>query len=150
MSRPLLKTVLGLCLIFVLGVFAGFLVDRLIFAREIGALLERKHPMLALVQRRWTRDLSLDHDQQAKLQVILDQAAQKVHAAEEPIQPQLRGVLADSEQQIEAMLRPDQLQKFHEDLARARQQFASSAYFSPETNSPGAAPVGNSAPAPGP
>ncbi len=117
------KSLLGLCLIFVLGCGTGALVDRALVARKIKQLMQNgPEAVTQVVQHRLTRDLSLDQAQQQQLHVILANAASEIRDARKQIQPEVRAILLDARKKTEAILRPAQQARFQQDLERAQQR----------------------------
>jgi len=88
------KSLLGLCLIFILGCVSGALVDRALVARKIKQLMENgPEAVTQVVQRRLTHDLSLDKVQQEQLHVILVNAQYEIRNTRKQIQPEVRAIL---------------------------------------------------------
>jgi hypothetical protein len=137
------KAILGVLLVFIFGCFCGVAAASIIFHHKMTAFLQ--HPAVAAseaFEKRVTRNLSLDAGQKEKIhQLFLDNLKQHQQLQRE-IQPQVLRLNFETFQEINSVLRPDQAETFHNNIADLRKRFAK-AGLNFETLNP---PVGNSAP----
>ncbi|MCE0482882.1 MAG: hypothetical protein LV479_01435 [Methylacidiphilales bacterium] len=118
------KAVLGIVLIFIFGFVCGITSTSIYAHRKMVEFLQ--HPALTVsntLERRLTHNLNLDSDQKQRIHELflanLDQRKQ----LQEQIQPQVRVLNRQTFMEINSVLRPDQREQFHQNLAQIRRRF---------------------------
>jgi hypothetical protein len=119
---------LAVVLVFLLGVAAGGF-GALVWIKKNRALpfVERRgraeNEAGGFLARKLTRDLDLDPQQQADLRRILGDAARDMREIRREIGPRTRNIIERSDEQIRAILRPDQQSRFDDFLRKRRDQW---------------------------
>ena len=126
---------------FVLGWIAGALTSSIYFAHRANVFLQRGTPaFVELVERRLTRGLHLDAGQKAQVYDILMSNVTQRQELQKQIQPQVQRLNQESVRQIRAILHPDQLEAFRQNLEIWRLHHPR-ANLSPADNATNSAPV---------
>jgi hypothetical protein len=123
LMSPTWKAVIGVILIFILGWFGGAL-STLVIVKHKAMMVQRNPEALAIVlERQTTRNLGLDADQKSHLHsIFLDNLRQRMELQRQ-IQPQVKTINGQTLQQIDTVLKPDQQQKFHDNLVLFKDRF---------------------------
>lgn len=116
------KAVLWVILIFTLGVVCGGTLTYLLVRPSLSSVGDgrrgppraRFRPPAEQVVKRFSKKLNLDARQEAQLRQILEKSHQRYRSMEEENRKQHRAIREAGMQEIRAILRPDQLQKFDE------------------------------------
>lgn len=121
------KAVLWVILIFTLGVVCGGTLTYLLVRPSLSSVGDGRRgpprarfrpPPAEQVVKRFSKKLNLDARQQTQLRQILEKSRQRYRSMEEENQKQHRAIREAGIQEIRAILRPDQLQKFEEYIKR--------------------------------
>jgi len=119
------KAVLGVILIFALGVTSGVVGSSIFAQRKMAAFLQR--PGLTLMnamEKRLTRNLDLDADQKQLIHEYFMDNLRQHKQLQALIQPQVRQLNHTTVQQIRAALRPDQQVLFDQNLKDLHNRFS--------------------------
>ncbi len=108
------KLLLLLALVFVAGAAVGVVGTRSLVRRQVQLAIARPERVQLLVERRLTRQLLLDDSQQAKLHAILNDAHGQLDVLRSQYTPQMVAILRQANQQINAILTPEQEKRFEE------------------------------------
>lgn len=120
MSRT--KAIIGVCLVFFLGVITGVALTARFVQKQVHRLVEGGPEALnAMIIRRLDHKLQLDGQQRRQLQDIVENATVQIRDARKEIQPKLISIRADAAAKVRAILKPDQQQKFDKLLERMHQ-----------------------------
>ncbi len=117
------KAILGVILIFVLGFLAGIVGSSIVFHKKMEDFL--RHPgvaVVAAVERRLTRNLNLDASQRQQIHGYFMDNLQAHLQLQKQIAPQVKALNHQTLQQISAVLRPDQLALFNQNVAEGRRR----------------------------
>ena len=111
------KAIVGVILVFVLGMLAGGLVTGKVLQRRF-----RQGPAAVseAIVRRLSVSLRLDQQQREQLRVIVHDAQQEMEAVRKQVQPQFAEVFDHAEGQVREILRPEQREKFDKIAAESR------------------------------
>ena len=121
--NPTWKAVAGVSVIFILGCVMGALTTMVIVKHKAQALQRNPEALAIVLDRQTARDLGLDADKKQQLHGIFVQYIRQRLELQKQIQPQVRTVNAQTLQQIDGMLTPDQQQKFRENLVLFKARF---------------------------
>ncbi len=117
------KAVAGVTVIFILGCVIGVL-GTLVAVKHHALDLQRNPEALAIVlERQTTRNLGLDADKKRQLHGVFLQYIRQRLDLQRQIQPQVHTVNAQTLQQIDGLLTPDQQSKFHDNLILFKARF---------------------------
>ena len=140
------KAVLGVILVFIFGCLSGTLATSVFFYHRTTEFLQRSPEGMAdLLERRMTHNLGLDANQQQQIHTCFMENVAQRKQLQLQIQPQVQMINRQTLQQIDAVLRPDQRERFHENLVQFRKRFGKSP-FNPNAGNqpvlpPGSAPI---------
>ena len=113
------KAILGIFLIFLFGMLAGGLLTARIIDRRVRHFLHGGPTAVAdLIETRLNRQLHLDPVQREGVVKAIAKARVRLTAARHEVQPQVDDAFAEAEQEIRALLRPEQTAKFDLILSR--------------------------------
>lgn len=122
--NPTWKAAAGVILIFILGWFGGALTTLVIARHKALALIQRNPEALAIVlERQTTRNLGLNDDQKTHLHALFVENLQQRMDLQKQVQPQVRVVNRQTLQEIDALLTPEQQQRFHDNLVLFKERF---------------------------
>ena len=122
------KLGLLLALVFFAGVVSGVVGTRAVVRRVVAQAIAHPDRVQTMIERRLTRQLQLDGDQEAKLHGILTDAHGQLDELRGQFRPQIVVILNHTDEQITAMLTPEQQKRFeamrqrNHPLMRALQQ----------------------------
>lgn len=115
------KAVVGVLGVFLLGMVAGGLVTARFIKNRAHQAFATGTPLAAeFIVRRLSWDLGLDADQRRQVLAIMQETQRGLQAAHQQVRPQTEKILADSNDMIRAVLRPDQQAKYNQILAERR------------------------------
>lgn len=141
------KAVLGVLLIFILGFTSGLVAASIFVHRKFEAFL--KHPEAvaeATLEKRLTSHLELDPNQKQQIHAIFARNLEERKQLNQQIQPQVRMANLGTFQEINAILRPDQQQRFRENIEQFRNRFGKAAANADAGNLPPSVGAGASPP----
>ena len=116
------KAIIGVCLVFILGVITGVAMTARFVQKQVHRLVEGGPEELnAVIIRRLDHELQLDGEQRRQLQEIVENASTEIRDARKEIQPKLAAIRADAVAKARAILRPDQQPKFDAMVERLRE-----------------------------
>jgi hypothetical protein len=137
---PTWKAALGVILVFILGWFGGALTTMVIAHHKMIELIQHNPEALAVVlERQTTRGLGLNDDQKTHLHALIVENLRQRMELQKQVQPQVRAVNRQTLQEIDALLTPDQQQRFHDNLVLFKDRFGRNPFNVGPDN--GAAPV---------
>ena len=137
------KAVLGIVLVFLFGCASGWLSRSMVAYHQTSTFLQRGPEGVAkLLERRMTHDLDLDANQQQQIHACFMENVNQRRQLQLQIQPQIQLLNRQTLQQINAVLRPDQRERFQANLVEFRQRFGKSP-FNPNAESQPASPPAN-------
>ncbi len=117
------KAIVGVCLVFALGMVSGGLVTVRVITKRIQRIAQGgPQAVNQIIVRRLTKRLDLDSSQSGKLMDIIVDTRKDIRSAREQISPQLKQIMDDSESKVRALLNPEQQKKFDEVLAENKQR----------------------------
>ena len=135
------KAIAAVALIFLLGAATGGLTAHLVYQSRIEKMV-RGGPgaMSRMILKRMERELNLDTVQREAVLKIIQETHGEMQQIRRQLHPQTRRILAQSEERIRALLRPDQKEAFQRHLEKRRRQW--------EDNGDGSHPEGAPPPRP--
>jgi LPS O-antigen subunit length determinant protein (WzzB/FepE family) len=144
------KAILGVVLIFILGFASGTVGSSIFFHRKLAAFLQHPGAVAeAALEKRLTRHLDLDENQKKQIHAYFLENLQQHKELNKQIQPQMRLANQQTFQEINATLRPDQQERFRQNIEEFRNRFAKVAATGDLENLPptgSAPPKSNTAP----
>ena len=106
------KSILLLALVFFAGIVIGVVGERIVIRRIVQQAVLHPERAQLLIERNIARRLQLDGQQRIKLHQILTDAHGQLLDLRREYQPQVVVVVSNAEQQIDAMLTPEQAERF--------------------------------------
>ena len=115
-----LVATLVLALVAVSGILCGVALDRLVLSPRFHARGWMFRPRVELapgaarreLRERFARSLDLTADQSARIDTIMAHQLVRMHAIRDSVRPALDSVIVDTRRQIEAVLTPEQRERF--------------------------------------
>lgn len=108
-----LKQILGVLLIFIFGMIVGGAGASAGFAQKIREVLTGgPEAVVKEIVKRLDKELGLEPQQKRKLQGIADDTHIKLRQSRAKIQPEVDRTLGEAEEQVRAILYPNQVEKF--------------------------------------
>jgi hypothetical protein len=118
------KSLLGVMLIFLLGCLAGAFVALAVVHHRTTVFLQRGSLAYEqFLERRLSHRLHLDPNQRERFHEAFMANIDERKQIQAQVQPQMKALNAQTGQQIRAILTPEQLEQFHENLADFRHRF---------------------------
>ena len=117
------KAVVGVILIYVFGCFSGAISTSIFFHHRMLAFLQ--HPAVALsaaLEKRLTGNLGLDANQKQQVHAYFLENLQQRKELQKEIQPQVQTLNRQTIQQVRAILRPDQAERFQQNIDKFRKR----------------------------
>ena len=116
------KRILGVLLIFFLGVFVGAVIASAGAAKKLrNTVLGGPEAVMEVIVKRLDQELKLDPEQKRKVQGIMDDAHIKLRQSREKIQPEIEQTLLEAESRTRAILYPKQVPKFDQLVNKGRE-----------------------------
>ena len=123
-----LKRILGVLLIFIFGMIVGGAGASAGFAQKIREVLTGgPEAVVKEIVKRLDKELGLEPQQKRKLQGIADDTHIKLRQSRAKIQPEVDRTLGEAEEQVRAMLYPNQVEKFDKLLHKGSEKWKAKA-----------------------
>lgn len=106
------KLLLLVSLVFLAGVAAGVVGTRFVVRRAVGEAIAHPETVQPRIERNLALRLRLDDDQRAKFHAILSDTHEQLQGLRKEYRPQVILVLSNANNQIAALLTPEQLARF--------------------------------------
>lgn len=118
------KAAIGVILIFILG-WVGGVITTIIIERHKALVMAQRGPeaIAIILERQTTRDLGLTEDQKTQLHAMFVENVRQRMELQKQVQPQVKALNRQTLQQIDAVLTPDQQQRFHDNLVLFKDRF---------------------------
>lgn len=117
------KSILGVLLIFLLGVLAGAAVEHRFGRQSVENILSgRRGATVDLIVRRLSRSLDLDPAQRDQVRAIVTETHRDIVEIRKPVQAQVEAAFERSRVRVRAILRPGQQEKFDSIQAERRKR----------------------------
>jgi hypothetical protein len=117
------KVIAGIVVVFLLGSLAGSVITRIVFRHRLEYLMRGgPEAVRNVVVKRLVKALNLDAAQQSQLIQIVEDARQELMDVRRQTNPQIRRILDRAQNRVDAILRPDQSEKFHKIITRLRRR----------------------------
>ena len=121
---PHWKAVIGVVLIFIFGFLSGIVCTSIVAQRKIAAFYQ--HPAVSLseiMEKRLTKNLDLDANQKQQVHQYFVENLDHRKQIQQGIQPQVQMLNLETFRQINVILRPDQRDRFHQNILGMRKRF---------------------------
>lgn len=122
------KAVLGVILIFIFGFASGVVCTSIVVQRKALAFLQ--HPLVSVneaLEKRLTRNLGLDESQKTQVDGFFKENLKERRDLQMQIQPQVQTLNKETMRQVRSVLRPDQAERFNQNLDDLRKRFGKTA-----------------------
>jgi hypothetical protein len=117
------KAVLGIILIFLFGCFSGAVSTSIFVHHKMVAFLHRPGVvMTAEMEKRLTTNLALDDNQKQQVHGYFLENFQQRKELQKQIQPQMQMLNRQTFQQVTAILHPEQVERFHQNVEQFRKR----------------------------
>ena len=119
-----LRRILGVLLIFLLGVFIGSAATSAGVMKKLrSTLLGGPEAVMEVIVKRLDKELKLDAEQKRRLEAIMDETHIRLRQSREKIKPELEETLLAAETRTRAILYPRQIKKFDELVGKGREEW---------------------------
>ena len=108
------KAVLGIVLVFVLGVVAGGLISMKVCSHRIWA----GPPPVSAVMQKLDKRLGLNPDQHTQVEAIIRDARGQMDAVRKETEPRIKSIMDGARDRIRTVLTPEQREKFEKLIQR--------------------------------
>ena len=117
------KAVIGILLVFMLGAASGAIITHMVHRSRQAAFLHggpaaREEVIIKVL----TRKLALDPQQQEQVKTIIHENHAAMQEVRRKSHPQIEAILEQGQKGINAILRPDQQEKFQKIIAERKEQ----------------------------
>ncbi len=118
-----IKAVVGVLLIFILGVTCGTLVTHMIYKARIETIISGGPEMREEhLVKRLSRKLGLDSQQREQIKAILDETQSEMRLVRKQLQPQIEDILEKGQVKIRQILRPEQQEKYEKIITERKER----------------------------
>ena len=127
------KAVVGVILIYLFGCLSGVFLTGIVVHHKMQEFL--KHPAVAVsaaLEKRLTGNLDLDANQKQQVHQYFVENLEKRKEIQQQNQPQVQMLNRQTFMEINGVLRPDQTERFHQNIAEFRKHFGA-AGLNPDT-----------------
>jgi hypothetical protein len=119
------KAILGVVVVFLLGMTAGWFLTRAAAAKRLHRVLHGQTAFTAEeITRRLSRQLRLDAAQREQMLPLVQAAQTQIRDARTQCQPKVLAALDDFDAKARVVLRPEQLEKFDKLVADRKAKWA--------------------------
>jgi hypothetical protein len=116
------KTIASVIIVFLLGAAAGAIVNEF-YQQRIGDVFRNEpRSMRELIVRRLHHELDLDPAQTEQVRVIVSDTQTRMREVRRRFRPELEEIMAHSQEQIRAILRPYQRERYERIIAEHRRR----------------------------
>lgn len=124
-SRP----VIGVILIFLLGILSGALGTHLWYTYRIESIISGSaHSREEYIVSRLGRKLVLDDRQKDQVRAIVHETKEAIKALRKPLRPQTEAIIEKSQAKILVLLNPEQQRKFQQIIAARKEKLREKGY----------------------
>lgn len=118
------KAIIGVCLIFFMGIVTGVALTMKLVEKRIHSLTEGGAQALGeIVVRRLDSQLKLNAQQRGALQEIVESTGAQMRAVRKKEQPEIERIMEASARKIRAILTPEEAEKFDAMLLKGRERW---------------------------
>lgn len=116
------KAVIGILLVFILGATSGAIATHMVHrSREAAFLHGGPAAREEVIVKRLTRKLALDQQQQEQVKAIIHENHAAMQEVRRKSHPQIEAILEQGQKSINAILRPEQQEKFQKIIAARKE-----------------------------
>lgn len=122
--NPTWKAAFGIIFIFILGWFGGALTTLAIARHQVLVTMQRGPEGIAYtLERQTTHNLDLSLDQRTRLHALIVENLRQRMELQKQVQPEIKTANGKTLQEIDALLTPEQQERFHDNLVRFKERF---------------------------
>ena len=108
------KSLLLVTFVFLAGVVAGVVGTRIVVRHVVGEVLSHPETVQPRIERTLAFRLRLDADQRAKVHAILSETHEQLQGLRQEYRPKVILVLSNANDQVTALLTPEQQERFEQ------------------------------------
>jgi hypothetical protein len=113
------KVIIGILLVFALGVIVGGLTVRIVYEKRYDAILSGDlQARDTAIMNRLSKSLVLDYEQRKQILTIIQDGLQEIAGIHQRTRPEILAVLEKNRSLIRKVLRPDQVARYERIIAR--------------------------------
>ena len=114
--------IFGIVLVFLLGILCGSLATHLLYNCRMGPMSGRGETREEVLVERLERKLKLDGRQVALVRPIVHETHEGIMALRRQLRPQIEAAIEKSQTRINAILTPEQREKFAQMIAKHKEK----------------------------
>lgn len=117
------RAIIGVLLVFILGILCGFLVTHLLYKYRIESILTgRAQTREEVIVNRLDRKLGLDERQEGQIRTIIHETHEEIKALRNQLRPQTEAVIEKAQTNISMILTPEQRKKYEQIIAERKER----------------------------
>jgi hypothetical protein len=117
------KAIIGVVLVFVLGILCGILATHLMYKYRIESILSgRAQTREEAIVSRLDRKLDLDDRQEEQIRTIIHETHEEIKALRNQLRPQTEALIEQAQAKISIILTPVQQNKYEQIIAQRKER----------------------------
>ena len=117
------KPIIGVILVFLLGIVCGSLATHLLYNYRFESILSgRAQTKEDAIVQRLDRKLDLDDRQEEQVRAVVHESQEEIKAARSRLRPQVEAIIEKAQVKIRAILTPEQVKKYEEMIAARKEK----------------------------
>jgi hypothetical protein len=117
------RAILGVVLVFILGIICGVLVTHLLYNYRIESILTgREQTKEEVIVGRLDKRLDLDERQEEQVRTIIHETHEEIRALRNKLRPQTEEAIEKAQAKISIILTPEQRKKYEQMIAERKER----------------------------
>ena len=117
------RAILGVVLVFLLGMLCGILATHLMYKYRIESILSgRAQTREEHIVNRLDRKLDLDERQEEQIRAIIHETQEQIKALRTQLRPQTEAIIEQAQAKISIILTPEQRRKYEQMIAERKER----------------------------
>ena len=117
------KAIIGVALVFILGILCGILSTHLMYTSRIESIISGKPQFREEhIVSRLDRKLDLNKQQEEQVRTIVHETHEQIQALRSQLHPQTEAIIEKSQAKIRVILTPEQQKKFEQIIAERKER----------------------------
>ncbi len=117
------RVILGVALVFVLGILCGALATHLLYGYRIESIISgRSQTKEEAIVKRLDRKLDLDKRQEEQVRSIVHETQEEIKALRSQLHPRIEAIIEKAQIKINGILTPEQRKKYERLIAEHREK----------------------------
>lgn len=117
------RAILGVVLVFVLGIVCGILATHLMYNYRIDSILSgREQTKEEVIVNRLDRKLDLDDRQEEQIRTIIHETHEQIKTLRNQLRPRTEALIEKAQAKISIILTPEQRKKYEQMIAERKER----------------------------